>query len=213
MSQIDLKPNKSKGGRRPVIKSRVEIEQAISVTQSMRQAAIYLNLSYNVFRREAKRHNLWNPGKPQDGSKIKRVHSGKISSEMLLKILRGERLMSYRETMLLKKAFDEKYLTQICSNCGADFCHIVSPETPPLVLDFLDRDTSNGKQDNLRVLCLNCVYSLKSTHKGWYRHREVPLNQVIDDELPPEIEVKEEELEWTPFEKFQKTLDIDENSS
>ena len=80
MSQIDLKPNKSKGGRRPVIKSRGEIEQAISVTQSMRQAAIYLNLSYNVFRREAKRHNLWNPGKPQDGSKIKRVHSGKISS-------------------------------------------------------------------------------------------------------------------------------------
>ena len=88
MSQIDLKPNKSKGGRRPVIKSRGEIEQAISVTQSMRQAAIYLNLSYNVFRREAQRHNLWNPGKPSDGSKIKRVHSGKISSEMLLKILR-----------------------------------------------------------------------------------------------------------------------------
>ena len=81
------------------------------------------------------------------------------------------------------------------------------------MLDFLDRDTTNGKQDNLRVLCLNCVYSLKSTHKGWYRHREIPLNQVIDDELPPEIEVKEEELEWTPFEKFQKTLDIDENSS
>ena len=49
MSQIDLKPNKSKGGRRPVIKSRGEIEQAISVTQSMRQAAIYLNLSYMYF--------------------------------------------------------------------------------------------------------------------------------------------------------------------
>ena len=204
---------KNKGGRRQILKSRGEIEQAISVTQSMRQAATYLNLSYNVFKREAIRHNLWNPGKPSDGSKIKRFHSGKISSEMLLKILRGERLMTYRETMLLKKAFEEGYLECECGNCGENFSHIVSPETPPLVLDFLDRDTTNGKQENLRALCLNCVYMLKSSHKGWYRHREIPLNQVIDDELPPNIQVKDEPLDWTPFEKFQKTLDIEENMS
>jgi len=205
MSKIQIK--NSQVGRHKIMKSRGEIEQAISVTQSMRQAAIYLNLSYNIFRREAKRHNLWSPGKPKDGAKIKRVHSGKISSEMLLKILRGERLMTYRETMLLKKAFDEGYLECECGNCGEKFSHIVHPETPPLVLDFLDRDTTNGKQENLRALCLNCVYMLKSSHKGWYRHREIPLNIVIDDELPPNIEVKDEPLDWTPFEKFQKTLD------
>jgi|TARA_R100000027_G_scaffold3297_1_gene3132 hypothetical protein len=64
--------------------------------------------------------------------------------------------------------------------------------------------------------------------KGWYRHRDVPLVSVIDDHIPRdihikndenvniqetlkvplEVEVKEElEVEYIPFEEFQKTLE------
>ena len=196
-----LEPNK--GGRTRINLSRGKVEHAISVTNSMRQAAIYLNLSYNIFKREAKKHSLWAPGKTSD---VKKVHSGALSSTMLVKILRGEQMMNYRETLLLKKDFHEAYLEKKCSNCDADFTHILEPETPPLVLDFLDRDSRNGKQENLRVLCLNCVYELRAKHRGWYRHREIPINRVIDDQLPPKIEIKDESLEFIPFENFQKTL-------
>jgi len=109
--------------------------------------------------------------------------------------------------MLLRKAFKEAYLEKACSNCTANYTHNTDKQPPPLVLDFLDGDNMNGKQNNLRVLCLNCVYDLQSIKRGWYRHRDVPLYQVVDDELPPKIEVKDEELEFIPFENFQKSLD------
>ena len=99
-----LEPNK--GGRTRINLSRGKVEHAISVTNSMRQAATYLNLSYNIFKREAKKHSLWAPGKTSD---VKKVHSGALSSTMLVKILRGEQMMNYRETLLLKKAFHEAY--------------------------------------------------------------------------------------------------------
>jgi hypothetical protein len=78
------------------------------------------------------------------------------------------------------------------------------------VLDFLDGNNKNGKVDNLRILCLNCVYELRHyKHKAWYRHRDVPIVEIIEDELEPQIPqdpVAIEEVEYIPFEEFQKTL-------
>ena len=92
-----------------------------------------------------------------------------------------------------------------------DFKHFLPPTIPPLVLDFLDRNNKNGKVDNLRVLCLNCVYELRHyKHKAWYRHRDVPIVEIIDDQLEPQITIPEpavEEVEFIPFEEFQKSLD------
>jgi hypothetical protein len=109
------------------------------------------------------------------------------------------------------------------------------------VIDFLDKDHNNTKLDNLRVLCLNCIYTLASTQKGWYRHRDVPLVIAIDELLQKDITIQTSidefeniepisttsetdilvppapassntliespELEYIPFEEFQKTLD------
>ena len=105
----------------------------------------------------------------------------------------------------------------------------------PLVLDFLDKNHNNTKLENLRVLCINCLYGLQRTQKGWYRHREIPLNDVIDNRLPRDIKVEDkstvpqdipttppveitqedavpiqdnqESVDFIPFEEFQKTLE------
>ena len=196
--------HKNRGGRVKIILSRGKIEHAIGITMSMRQAANYLNVSYNIFKREAIKHNLFQAASNKG---IRRVHKNTFSNQMLASILKGEQPMSYRETMLLRKAFKEAYLEKACSNCTANYTHNTDKQPPPLVLDFLDGDNQNGKQNNLRVLCLNCVYDLQSVKRGWYRHRDVPLYQVVDDELPPKIKVKDEELEFIPFENFTKTLD------
>jgi hypothetical protein len=192
-------------GRPSINLKKREIEYAIGVTQSMREAAMYCKVSYNTFKKFAKQYELWSPshktGRTGPRIKNKFIHS----------VLRGDMISNYRETALLKKAIEEGYLEQSCTNCNADFKHFLPPTIPPLVLDFLDCDNKNGKVDNLRVLCLNCVYELRHyKHKAWYRHRDVPIVEIIDDQLEPQITIPDpaiEEVEFIPFEDFQKSLE------
>jgi hypothetical protein len=201
-------------------------------------AAEYINLSYQTFRKYAKLYDLWTPLPSSAG--VRKRNSTKVSPYDLKKILSGENPSPFRETVLLKKAFKEAYLEQKCSECGYD-CSTILHKTPPLVIDFLDKDHNNTKIDNLRVLCLNCIYLLASTQKGWYRHRDVPLVIAVDELLQKDITIntaiddivsdeailttsetdsivppapassdtliESPELEYIPFEEFQKTLD------
>ena len=205
---IRLKENK--GGAKPINLTRGEIENAISVAGTMKQAALYLNVSYNTFKRECQKYEgLWSP-QPAGGKGKKRVTKHYINQSLLYKILRGENINSWRETVLLKRAILEKYLTACCSNCQANYEHIEQTELMPLVIDFLDGNKENGKQDNLRILCLNCVYELKHSKKGWYKHRDYPINITIremEDTDTIEIEEPSQDLEFIPFENFQKTLE------
>ena len=199
-------PNNPKGGRQMVCLTHGEIENAIRICHSMKSSAQYLGVSYNIFKREALKHNLWNPT-PVGGKGKKRVTmSGRLSSEFLFKILRGEHPNNYHDSLVLARAITEKFILPECSNCGNNYEHIKPPNQPPLVLDYLDRNTKNGSQDNLRALCLSCVYELRQSKQGWYRHRDVPIHRALR-ELPDKIEVKEDDFEYIPFEEFQKSLE------
>ena len=219
MSETKIRIQPNKGGAKAINLNRGEIENAISIAGTMKQAALYLNVSYNTFRRECMKYdNLWNP-QPAGGKGKKRVTKHYINQSLLYKILRGENINSWRETVLLKRALLEKYLTAECDNCSCNYEHIEKSELMPLVIDFLDGDKENGKQDNLRILCLNCVYELKHSKKGWYKHRDYPINITIrelenEDNLglsTPTASIEEElpDLSFTPFENFQKTLEKD----
>ena len=193
------------------------IKWAIESTQSMRQAADYLNVSYNAFSKYAKQYDLWAPRTSSKG--IRRSHSGRLTHD-IGKILRGEHPSPFRESTLLMKGIREGYFKACCSNCNADYTHITGKKLPPLIIDFLDTNPQNTKQENIRVLCFNCVYELHHTPKGWYRHRDNPIVQAYDD-VPPKviqaepdvpqgnIEPKSEDLEFIPFENFQKMLGND----
>jgi hypothetical protein len=192
-------------GRPSINLKKREIFHAIGVTQSMREAAMYCKVSYNTFKKFAKQYELWSPSNKQGRT------GPRIKNKFIHNVLRGEMISNYRETALLKKAIEEGYLAQACSNCKADFTHFLPPTIPPLVLDFLDGNNKNGKVDNLRILCLNCVYELRHyKHQAWYRHRDNPIVEIIDDELEPKLPQDPtaiEEVEFIPFEDFQKTLE------
>ena len=122
----------------------------------------------------------------------------------------GKNPNPFREETLLTKGIREGYIPCQCGNCGADFSHIDSQKTlPPLILDFLDKNPMNTKLENLRALCFNCVYELAPTKKGWYRHRETPIGQALDEATPGKVvrEIpKDDKLSYIPFEEFQKSL-------
>ena len=183
------------------------IKWAIKSTQSMKQAADYLNTSLNTFKKYCKKYDLWAPAQSSKG--IRRSSTGRITHDVN-KILNGENPNPYREDVLLKKAIREGLMRCECSNCGTDFN--IMDKSPPLMLDFLDKNTQNTKLDNLRTLCFNCIYILSKTNKGWYRHRSNPIRLSLED-IPPDISDKltevpstEPEVDYMPFEEFQKLL-------
>ena len=111
---------------------------------------------------------------------------------------------------LLKKAIREGLIKCECSSCGTDFN--IEDKSPPLMLDFLDKDTQNTHIDNLRTLCFNCIYIISKTNKGWYKHRRNPIRLSLND-IPADVDVKmtelpseEPEVDYMPFEEFQKLL-------
>ena len=207
----------AKAGRpsKGMVLSKHNIELAIKSTQSMGQARQYLGVSRNTFKKYAKQYNLWAPVSSSKG--IRRSNIGAFKQDLKM-ILEGKNPNPYREDTLLQKGIKEGYLDCSCNNCAQDFKHIINKQ-PPLILDFLDKNPQNTKLDNLRVLCFNCIYTLSYTDKGWYRHRDTAIGFALDkmdivtgslhqntpNEDPRAIP-QDEEIEYLPFEEFQKLL-------
>ena len=192
-----------------------KIKMAIKSTQSMGQAALYMGVSKNTFKKYAKQYDLWKPQTNLKGIR-KTGNVGSALKHDLKEILEGKNPNPYREDTLLDKAIREGYMKCQCNNCKADFSHMdTSNRQPPLILDFLDRNTQNTNVDNLRALCFNCVYELCYTKKGWYRHRDTPIGYALDEAKPniladddnqPIAIPKDDTIEYMPFEEFQKML-------
>ncbi len=175
----------------------------------MGQAALYMGVSKNTFKKYAKQYDLWKPQTNLKGIR-KTGNLGSALKHDLKEILEGKNPNPYREDTLLDKAIREGYMACQCSNCSADFSHMNgSDRQPPLILDFLDRNTQNTKVENLRALCFNCVYELCYTKKGWYRHRDTPIGYALDEATPQDEQrevPKDDKLSYIPFEEFQKML-------
>ena len=186
-----------------------KIKMAIKSTQSMGQAALYMGVSKNTFKKYAKQYDLWKPQTNLKGIR-KTGNLGSALKHDLKEILEGKNPNPYREDTLLDKAIREGYMACQCSNCSADFSHIdYSDKLPPLILDFLDRNPMNTELSNLRALCFNCIYELATTKKGWYRHRDTAIGQALDAAIPGEPAPaipKDDNLSYIPFEEFQKSL-------
>ena len=189
--------------------SKHNIELAIKSTQSMGQAGLYMGVSKNTFKKYAKLHGLWKPIKSSKGIR-KTGNVGSALKHDLKAILEGKNPNPYREDTLLTKGIREGYIACKCNNCAADFSHIDTQiRQPPLILDCLDRNPMKTNLDNLRALCFNCVYELAPLKNGWYRHRETPIGQALDEATPGEPILaipKDDDLSYIPFEEFQKML-------
>lgn len=171
----------------------------------MSQAAIYMGVSLNTFKKYAKQYDLWAPLPSSKG--VRRSVNSTFTRDIGL-ILQGKSPNPYREATLLSKAIREGYMKPCCSNCNADFTESQRKD-PPLILDFLDKNPQNTQLSNLRALCFNCVYELCYTKKGWYRHRDTPIGYALDESTPPEEQrevPKDDKLSYIPFEEFQKML-------
>jgi hypothetical protein len=74
----------------------------------------------------------------------------------LKRILAGE-LYGYNHKKFRVRLLRSGILGDRCSCCGFEERR-VHDYTVPLLVDWIDGDKKNHKQDNIRILCYNCYY-------------------------------------------------------
>ena len=137
--------------------SKSKVVWAINETQSMRQASQLLGIAYNTFKKYAKLYEVWAPLESAKG--ISQRGTTGFKPVELAEIFSGKH-PSYSDTKLLHRCFREGYLAEECCNCGEER-YRASDMSKPLMLDYLDDDSTNKDLANLRVLCFNCFYIMK----------------------------------------------------
>jgi len=141
---------------------QAQIEAAMSVTNSNAEAARYLRVSYDTYKKYSKLYkdlegiSLFEKHKNQQGKGIAKLNKGEKAKYPLDEILDGQH-PSYPPNRLKRRVIRECILEEKCDNCDFEERRITDL-TVPVLLDYIDGDTTNHKKENLRLLCYNCYY-------------------------------------------------------
>ena len=144
-------------GRRLVLTERM-VYRAIDNTKSNAEAARWIGVSFNTYKKYAKMYGLWEQHKNQAGVGVKKGWSSyKINVD---DIINGKRKppKRYTQSLIKNRLIESGYFQEECSNCGYNEVNL-SLNKICLKLDFIDGDSSNFKIENLRILCPNCYLS------------------------------------------------------
>ena len=147
-----VKPIRIKGRR--VVLTEKMISDSHEVTKSNMEAARWLGVSYNTYKKWAKYYGL-----NQEGYGIKKGWSSyKVD---LNEIITGNRKLpnKYSHSVLKNRLIDEGYLQEECHKCGYNEENLKTGKVC-LKLNFNDDDSKNLKLENLNLLCPNCYLSI-----------------------------------------------------
>ena len=163
-------------GREPLGLTETQIRYAMKNTPSNRQAATFLRVSFNSYKKYALQYidsesglSLWElqklnrnqtPRKPRKKTKahklINDIFEGKYP-EYSIRSLKT-RLSKIGHT--LDPPFD-----YCCHVCGYNERRL-SDGNIPLILDHLDDDWKNHRRENLRFICFNCYHNNRGNIRG-----------------------------------------------
>lgn len=143
---------------RPPLESEILAAQSISKTAM--EAAHNLGVSYNTYKKWAKRYGVHETFKNVPGKGIQKVHRDPTRGKYPLDdVLRGM-YPNYPTYRLKDRLFKCGYKEEKCENCGWTEKRVTDGKGPFLV-DYLDGDCYNKKYENIRILCLNCTHNLR----------------------------------------------------
>ena len=156
---------KGKAGRPKRDLTESVIRNAMKHTQSNFQAARYLNVTIETYRKYAKMYvdqetgkNLYELHKNDTGLGIKRIKWNKeISVEKINEIVTSESYRAVDQQKLKNRLIYEGILRMECYKCGHNEKRVVDYKQP-LILSFKDGNKHNWKIDNLEMLCYNCYF-------------------------------------------------------
>lgn len=177
-----------------------KIKEAIEKTKTMGEAAKFLNMNFNTFKRKAKKLGIYKPsenrGRFTNQKQRKKVFCNMcLENELLATNITGYCKLCYHKSednKKLKKWLEtgktpyqkgthirgviRKYIYDAQDNKCAicDMNNMWNGKELNFVLDHIDGDASNDNRENLRLICHNCDSQLetyKSRNKNSARKR------------------------------------------
>lgn len=157
--------SKNKAGRPRRDLSEAVIRNAMRFTQSNFQAARYLNVTIETYRKYARLYidretgkTLYELHKNNSGKGIKRVRwNHEISIEKINQIMSSDSYRAINQQKLKARLIYEGILRMECYKCQHNEKRVIDYKQP-LVLSFKDGNKNNWKIDNLEMLCYNCYF-------------------------------------------------------
>ena len=156
--------NMIRPGARKTMILQAQIEYAMKVTKSNRQAARFLRVSYNFYKKWAKAYKnekgevLFDVHKNQAGHNIKKSQLPRANSKKIRldDILMGK-YPQYPRWKLYNKIVANQILPERCNVCG--YCERrPTDQRPPLVLHHMNGDKTDHRISNIELLCYNCYF-------------------------------------------------------
>lgn len=157
--------SKNKAGRPRRDLTEAVIRNAMKHTQSNFQAARYLNVTIETYRKYARLYidqesgkTLYELHKNNSGKGIKRVRwKHEISIDKINEIMSSESYRAINQQKLKNRLIYEGILKMECYKCGHHEKRVVDYKQP-LILSFKNGNKNNWKIDNLEMLCYNCYF-------------------------------------------------------
>lgn len=141
-----------------------EIKEVQKKARSAMEAARLLGVSYNTYKKYARRYGIFEDLKNPDGIGIRKGYNIKRGKYSLEDLIKGK-YPEYPVWKLKQRLLLNGYMLEKCNNCGFEERRITDHKVP-LVLDFIDDDRKNHLYDNLRMLCFNCSYLIRGNLTG-----------------------------------------------
>lgn len=171
--------------------SKQDVIRAMKMTKSNLQASRYLGVDYTTYRKYSKLYydkdgkTLFDVHKNQTAKGIPKMRSNKYNDEWLKRILSGEVYSpTYSLDEFKSKLIHQCILPEECNKCGFKEQRIYDYKVP-IILNFIDKNKKNWKQDNLEFLCYNCYFltvgDLYSGNK--IKPKDNFENKEIEDEI------------------------------
>ncbi len=191
----------NKGGRPKRDLTEAVIRNAMKHTQSNLQAARYLNVTIETYRRYAKLYidretgkTLYDLHKNATGKGVRRINwKDEISVEKINEIMSSESYRAINQTKLKNRLVYEGIIRAECYKCGHNEKRVVDYKQP-LILNFIDGNKHNWKVENLRMLCYNCYYLYVGN-----LFSEKQIKRLEDTNAPT---LKKEEIDWEIDDNF-----------
>ena len=193
--------SKNKAGRPRRDLTESVIRNAMKHTQSNFQAARYLNVTIETYRKYARLYmdqesgkTLYELHKNNSGKGIKRVRwRHEISIEKINEIMSSESYRAINQQKLKNRLIYEGILRMECYRCGHHEKRVVDYKQP-LILSFKNGNKNNWKIDNLEMLCYNCYFL--------YIGNLFPEKQITRLEDANATILKKGEIDWQVDENF-----------
>ena len=187
---------KKGAGRPPINLTETQIRYAVENTKSNWQAAVFLKVQFNTYKKYADMYGLYDSHKNMGGKGVfrKKMFKEKISLEDIF----ANKRPSYNGTHLKRRLIQEQIREDKCEICGENKPRLIDGEKP-LILDFKDANFKNFALENLRLICYNCAFKVRGKVKMNFKRK---LSEQVNDANIPIPEKKD--VGDDIFDKFNK---------